>query len=422
MGLWKTDADLSKFQEAVTEAKTALAAGHPPGCDVIARFCIAREALRDPAANPQTVISQLVGENGGDKASGAVLSVAALLSLDTADRKSFEDYRKAILKNHTEYPMMWTFTAFLLDRHHTYWLFQVPFTAGWSYGRREGYFQTKGDTEEAHRILRTELSTAEGKPLRIPEDLDSQWTAIVFAKPAPWSNKRDDALPPSPKTLLKSVTNFAASRPSGDMKVMLALLAGDVEPARAALDDPKNPKNKVECPILTVPGGMGNPLIHRLGVLSEDGQINSVLVNKDGRIAVMLSGLANQGRNEGATILNVIMREDEKAISAALERGDTQAAKDKILALAPPFDPNAVDARGRKLPKPPACSLSHLRARARVYMALKEYDAALADAEEVVQRQLGTDGGMSLRTDELDASEELRNTIIELRTKSLSDK
>ncbi len=418
MGLWKTDADLGKFQEAVTEAKTAITAGYPPGCDVVARFCIARDALRDPAANPQAVISKLVTENGGGKASGAVLSVAALLSLDVADRRSFEDYRKAILKNHTEYPMMWTFTAFLLDRHHSYWLFQVPFTAGWSYARREGYFQTKGDTEEARRILRTELNTGEGKSLRIPEDLDSQWTAIVFAKPAPWNSKRDDGLPPSPKSLLKSFTQFAASRPAGDVRVLLALLGGDVESTRAGLDDPKNPKNKVDCPILTIPGGMDSPLIHRLGVLSEDSEINSVLVNKDGRIALMASGLLNQGRHDGAAIHNVIMREDEKAISAALDRGGIQAAKDKIFTLAPPFDPNAVDAKGRKLPKPPAISLAHLRARARVYMALKEWDKALADAEEVVQRQLGTDGGMSLRTDELDASEALRNTITELRAQS----
>jgi hypothetical protein len=44
-------------------------------------------------------------------------------------------------------------------------------------------------------------------------------------------------------------------------------------------------------------------------------------------------------------------------------------------------------------------------------MALKEWDKALADAEEVVQQQLGTDGGMSLRTDELDESERLRDMI-----------
>ncbi len=422
MGLWKTDADLGKFQEAVTEAKTALAAGYPPGCDVVARLCIAREALRDPAANSKTVISQLVADSGGDKASGAVLSVAALLSLDTADRKSFVDYRRTILKDHTEYPMMWTLTSFLLDRHHTYWLFQVPFSAGWTYGRREGYFQTKGDSEEAQRILRTELSAGEGKQLKIPEDLDSQWTAIVFAKPAPWNSKRDDGLPPSPKNLLKSFTQFATSRPTGDVKVLLALLGGDVESARAGLDDPKtaktakDAKNTVDFSIATIPGGMDNPLVHRLGVLAEDSQINTVLVNKDGRIAVMLSGLIHQGRHDGSTILNVVMREDEKAISAALDRGDIQAAKDKIFALAPPFDPNAVDAKGRKLPKP-TYSLAHLRARARVYMALKEWDKALADAEEVVQRQLGTDGGMSLRTDELDASEQLRDSILEQRAK-----
>ncbi len=364
MGLWKTDGDLGKLEEAVTEAKAALTVGYPAGCDVIARFCIARDALCDPASNPQAVITRLVAENGGDKASGAVLSVAALLSLDAADRKSFEDYRKAILKSHTEDPMMWIFTSFLLDRYHSYWLFQVPFTAGWSYGRREGYFQTKGDSEEANRILHAELNPGEGKTLKIPEDLDSQWTAIIFSKPAPWNIKRDDGLPASPKSLLKSFSDFASSRPPGDVKVVLALLEGDVESARAALEDPKNtknakdPKNTMDFPIVTIPGSMDSPLIHRLGVLAEDGQLNTVLVNKDGRIALMASGLLNQGRHNGATILNVIMREDEKAISAALERGEIQAAKDKILTLAPPFDPNAVDVKGRKLPKPPSYSLS----------------------------------------------------------------
>ena len=410
MGLWKTEADLSKREEAVTEAKAALAAGYPVGCDVVARFCIAREALRDPAANPQTVIRQFVSENGGDKASGAVLSVAALLALDVADRKGFEDYRMAILKSHTEYSMMWTFTSFLLDRHHCYWLFQVPFTAGWSYGRREGYFLGKGDAENAHRTLRTKLGAEQGKALSIPEDLDSQWTAIVFAKSAPWSSKRDDGLPASPKRTLKSIADFAATRPAGDVKVILAILDENIESTRAGLDDPKNPKNNVNCPIVTVPGGINNPLIQRLGILSEDIQLNSVLVNKDGRIAVMLSGIDHR---EGV-IPNVIMHEDEKAISALLESGDIQAAKDKIFALAPPFDSNAVDAKGRKLPKP-TISLAHLRARSQVYMALKDYDAALVDAEQVVQLQLGTDGGMSLRTDELDKSEALRDEVIKQR-------
>ena len=55
-------------------------------------------------------------------------------------------------------------------------------------------------------------------------------------------------------------------------------------------------------------------------------------------------------------------------------------------------------------------------------MALKDYDKALADAEEVVERQLGTDGGMSLRTDELDASQELRDQLLKLRDPKKEEK
>jgi hypothetical protein len=69
-----------------------------------------------------------------------------------------------------------------------------------------------------------------------------------------------------------------------------------------------------------------------------------------------------------------------------------------------------VDARGRKLPEP-KYPLAHLQARARVYVALQQWDKALADAEKVFQELLGAAGGMSLRTPELDAAEALRDKI-----------
>jgi hypothetical protein len=302
--------------------------------------------------------------------------------------------------------MMWTFSAFLLDRHHSYWLFQVPFTAGWSYGHREGFFLTKGDIEDSNRMLKTELRTAEGKPFRIPEDLDSEWTMIVFSMPSPWMAKREEVLPPSPYRLLYSLGNFTETRPQHDIKVILATMGGNAEASSAALI---SGKNKLDCPVLTVPGGIENPLLRRLGILSEDDTLNSVLVRRDGRIAIMISGLLSKDGGAG-TLGNVITQEDEKAVVSALERGETQVAKDRIMALAPPYNPEAVDVRGKKLPVP-KFSTSHLRARARVYVALKEWDKALADAEEVAQRQLSTDGGMSLRTLELDEAEQFRDSI-----------
>ena len=324
-----------------------------------------------------------MADSGGASAPAPAFAAAALLALDVADRKSFEDYRKIILKDHTEAPMMWTFTSFLLDRYHGYWRFQVPFTAGWSYERRQGYFLTKGYSEAARRMLRTELRTLDGEPLRIPDNLDSQWTAIVFAKPGPWNKQREDGLPPSPDHLVKSITAFAASRSGGDVKVYLAMLGGDAATIRAGFEG-KDPS----CPVLIVPEGMDNPLIHRLGILSEDNQINSVLIRKDGSIALAGGG--------DTTLANVIEQDDEEFVSAALERGDIEAAKTRIFSLAP-------------------TGLRHLIARARVYMALKQWDKALADAEEVVQRQRGIDGGMSLRTAELDEAEQLRDSIVKLR-------
>jgi hypothetical protein len=405
LGLWKTDADLARFDEAVAQAKTAVAAGYPSGCDVIARFCLAREALRDAGADPRAIIDKLVADSGGKSAPGPALAAAALLSLDVADRAGFERHRDAIIEHHSEQPMMWIFSSFLLDRYHRYWLFQVPFTAGWSYGRRENYFMTKGDREPANRVLKAELRTLDGGTLRIPGDLTNEWTAIIFSTPGPWSSKRDDGLPPSPERVLKSITDLAAARPEGDIKIYLATLGGDAETIRASIGE-----KELQCPVLILEKGTDNPLVHRLGVLSEDTNFNSVLLGNDGRIVAAVSGLARQSSKSGTTLVNVIQQMDEEFVSTSLENGKVEQARDYILKLIPPFDPEAVDDRGRKLKKP-RYSLSHLRARARVYMALGKLDLALADAEEVVQRQLGTDGGMSLRTDELDESEALRDSI-----------
>ena len=402
LGLWKTESKLSHLEAAIAESKSALSSGYPEGCDLVARFCLAREALRGPG-DPRPVLEKITVGNPA----GPSLAAASLLALDAADRLSFQRFRQKILESHTESPMMWTFSAFLLDRYHSYWLFQMPFTAGWSFGRREDYFQGRGEIEEANRILRAEFTKEDGGVWRVPADLDSEWTAVVFAMPSPWSSKRDDGLPASPAQALSKLAAFAATRPPGNMKVILATPGGDPAAIRAGLTQSRI---TFDGQIVTLPGGMNNPLVQRLGILSEDAQPNSFLVRKDGRIGVMISGLAAHGHRNAEALINVVAREDEKSISALLERGEVQAAKEKILLLAPLYNPEAVDAKGRKLPKP-VQHLAHVRARARVYMALKEWDKALADAEEVVQRQIGTDGGMSLRTDELDESEALRDAI-----------
>jgi len=405
LGLWKTDFKLEHFEAAVAEAELAMEAGFPDGTDLIARFCLARQALRDPQADDGAVIDGLVADYGGNKAPGPALAVACLLALDVADEKRFQDYRKAILKNHTEPPMMWIFSGFLLDRYHEYWLFQVPFTAGWSFGRREKYEMQKGDAEEAQRMLKAELPTIDGSVFRIPEDLKAEYTAIFLAQPPPWKGReRDDPKPPSPGNMLRNFPDFVFARPDLDLVVAMYNQA-DEAAIREGIKLRGN-KEQLEYPILQLPDGLSHPLVQRLGIQS--GKEAAVIVNKQGRILAVRSGLSF---GEVTTSFeNTVMRQDELKVNKALERGDVAAAEKLILSLAPPYDPEAKDERGRKLPEP-KYSMYHLRARARVYMALKQWDKALADAEFVVQKLLGAAGGMSLRTDELDESEALRDQI-----------
>ncbi|MDX1581182.1 MAG: hypothetical protein R3360_06115, partial [Alphaproteobacteria bacterium] len=163
LGLWKTDFHPKHFEAAVAESKAALAAGYPKGCDVIARFTLARQGLRDPVANEGEIIDAYVAGQGGESAAGPVFATASLLALDVADEARFQKFRDAIIKDHTEQPMMWLYSSFLLSRYHDYWMFRIPFTAGWSFGRRLKYEMNKGELEEAVRHLKVELPTMDGK-------------------------------------------------------------------------------------------------------------------------------------------------------------------------------------------------------------------------------------------------------------------
>lgn len=409
LGLWKVGGKIEHLESAFSEARIAMDAGYPAGCDVVTKLCLAREALRRSDTNTRTLIGQFVADAGGDNAPGPILAAASLLAMDVCDRIRFEQFRDRIIQQHSEEPMLWTFTAFLLDRHHKYWMFQVPFTAGWSYGRREGYFQTKGDPEEAHRMLRGELLNADGKPFRIPEDLTKDYTVIFFSNPGPWSSKRDDGLPPSPLRTIQSFFSFAEARPNADIEACFAVFGNKPHPG--VLKDRKGKETKLAGTMLALPKGAESPLAHRLGMLSTDRSVNRVVLDKQGRILVTISGLGVLSSRSGNTLINVVARQDERKVLQMVEKGEAENAREFIYAIAPPYDANAVDDRGRKLRKQ-TYNLSHLRARARIHLALGDLEKALADAEQVCSRQLSTDGGMSLKTDQLVSDEAFRDELL----------
>lgn len=414
MGLWKTDFKLEHFEAAVAEAELALKEGDPQGTDVIARFCLTRQALRDPQASGATLIDAYVADQGGPSASGPVLATACLLALDIADEARFQAHRQTILQRHLDDPAMWIFTGFLLDRYHEYWLFQVPFTAGWSFGRRYKYEMQQGVVDEVRRQLDVELPTLGGGEFRIPEDLSSEYTAIFLAQPGPWKGReRDDPKPPSPGSLLRRFPRYVIER--SDLNLMVVILGEAEEAAIRENIQVRGLKEQPEIPLLKVPGGASHPLVQRLALQSDRGA--AVLLDKQGRILAVRSGISFSEVERA--FRNMIEGLDEQAVEETLAGGELDKARQLIMKLAPPYDPEAKDERGRKLPEP-KYGVAHLRARAKVYMALGEWDKALADAEAVVAKLLGAAGGMSLRTYELDEAEALRDQLRKRMEKSSS--
>ena len=399
LSLWKLTAEHEHYAAAIQEAKVILEQSVPPGAELLARFCLARHSLRDVDVDHKAAIEAFRSENQ-QTAPGLSLALASLLALDVADRQLHEKYRDEILANHAEEPPMWSFTSFLLDRHVRYWQYTAPYTGGWSFGRRQSYFLNLGHSDEAQRSLEGDLVGLDGKPFTIPGGSGGKWNIMVVA--GDWTKFDRSPMP----LLAYTLQDYATNRPFDD--VMFSLVLTDENGPKQVMYKDK----PVECMTFRAPEGLDSPLLQKAGVLSEDESPNAVLIRPDGTIAAALSGFALKDKARGAVLRNVIHQHDEQVIISLIEKGDATKARDMIMALAPVWDPEAPENKRKRKPQYPH---AHLRSRARVYLALGDYEAALADAQQVVMRQSSTDGGMSLRTRELEEAEALRDRIVELK-------
>ncbi len=401
LGLWKVTADPGYLKEAIDESKAAIAGGgFPAGTDVVPRLCIAREAFEKSNHDPEAVITEFVKATGGDDASGPALVGAIILALESGDRGAYEEYRRAILAQHTENPMMWTAVSYLLDRHCQYQVCLPPISGGRIPPRRAEYFLSEVTADEARRTLQTVLTPLDGGSFRIPEDALGKWTVILFA--TPWSKEG----PPSPERIAGDLSGYASRRPAEDVTVVLAVLDDDADKVRSLVTAKPLP-----CPVMMVPGGIENVLVQRLGIMAEDKSLNAVVLRPDGSIATVISGLTSRHSNGGGpAIQNVIEWHDDRAVIAALEQGNVEQAQRLAFSLAPLPDPAVGAPKGGK-PTPQPMSLPHLRARARVYKALEEWDKALADAEDLVARETEISGLISVRTAALNEAEALRDQV-----------
>jgi hypothetical protein len=338
----------------------------------------------------------------GKQASGPELAAAALLALDAGNRKLHEEYRHAYLSAYAEHPAVWTATAFFLDRYHRYWMYHPPFVAGWTYGRRQGHFLGVGEPEDANRTVNVAFKTLEGDTVRFPKEDEKKWTVVSFVSSA------------EQNSYLARYAKFAAERPFDDLNLLSAVLDDDANGTRKVLESKKSPD---PFPTFLVPGGLKHPIVQKMGVTVDGEEVernrrttNLLLLRPDGSIALALSG-ATMRNIKSNVIQNVIEFRDEKVVDQALARGDLEEAKRLAFAHAPVEQLAPPDAPRNWKPK--EISIPHLRSRAKVYLAMGELESAADDAEQVYLSVNQKAGYISMRTDDLEEIETLRETIRE---------
>ena len=144
-----------------------------------------------------------------------------------------------------------------------------------------------------------------------------------------------------------------------------------------------------------------------LGILDEDQRPNLLILRPDGSIAAAVSGLTMQYQKENV-VQNVIEWHDERLVDLALQQGDIEEAKRLAFAFVPPVDPSADET---KKPASSPVVVPHLRSRAKVYMAMEDWESAFEDIQAVYLQVNSKAGWLSMRTEELAKTEALKVEI-----------
>ncbi|MGY8647704.1 MAG: hypothetical protein ACKVLL_10145 [Verrucomicrobiales bacterium] len=394
LGMWKLAFEPQHLADAVAESRIALATTTPDGANVIPQFCLATEALRRGELAPHLVLSELIN----DDAPASAYAAAAVLAMNFNAIDLHAKFREKLLEFPNDDPALWPVVSFLKDQNHRFRMFKYNYYMPASLARRIVRADLRSNAADLDAPadmsgpVQAEFMTLAGEKLSLPQATDGKLTLLMFVDPPADVDGEfptlingavtEDSRGRKVETLgvMQQAFGFAGQHVHKEIKVIAAFLSDDTDRINALMQ-----KNTWPCQVVTVPGGLNNPLVRRLGVLSADRVPNIVLLRPDGTIVWKLSGLVHpQVRSEGVgETLGVISRalktqidryEIERSIVALEQGGHDEAAR----LFSGPFPPP-------EKPNPDGWTSPRFHGRALARIQLKRWEPALADLDAAIE-------------------------------------